>query len=204
MIEVPVYNQSGKEIEKFSVDEAKLGGEVRTNLLKQALVMYHANQRQGTVRTLARGEVAGSTRKMFRQKGTGNARTGGIRNPIKKGGGHAKQKRPKDWRQAMPKKARRLARNSAILSKIQSKDMRVIDAISLEQPKTKLVAEMFKALGIDRSCLLALPGRDETIEKSARNLDRTTLTTVSQLNAWDILRNRTLLLTKDGLQEILK
>ncbi len=66
---------------------------------------YHANKRQGTVRTLARGEVAGATRKVFRQKGTGNARTGGIRNPIKKGGGHAKQKRPKDWRQAIPRKS---------------------------------------------------------------------------------------------------
>src|SRR3954453_5119840 len=156
MIEIPIYNTDGKEIDKMQVDPAKLGGEVRRNLLKQAIVMYHANKRQGTVRTLARGEVAGSTRKMFRQKGTGNARTGGIRNPIKKGGGHAKQKRPKDWRQDMPRKARRLARDSAILSKIQSQDIRLIDAITLDQPKTKLVAQMFKALLIDRSCLLAL------------------------------------------------
>ena len=203
MIEVPVFNQAGQKIDTVQVDEAKLGGEVRTNLLKQALTMYHANQRQGTVRTLARGEVAGSTRKMFRQKGTGNARTGGIRNPIKKGGGHAKQKRPKDWRQAMPKKARRLARNSAILSKIQSQDIRVIDAITLDQPKTKIVAQMFKALGIDRSCLVALDGHDQSLERSARNIDRTTLTTVAQLNAWDILKNRTLLVTRDGLQQIL-
>ncbi|MGB7156623.1 MAG: 50S ribosomal protein L4 [Tepidisphaeraceae bacterium] len=203
MIEVPVYNTKGDKVESIQVDEAKLGGAVRTNLLKQALVMYHANQRQGTVRTLARGEVAGSTRKMFRQKGTGNARTGGIRNPIKKGGGHAKQKRPKDWRQAMPKKARRLATQSAILSKLQSSDVRVIDTLTFEQPKTKLVVQMYKALGIDRSCLLALPGRDELVERSARNIDRTTLTTVSQLNAWDILRNRTLLLTKAGLEQIL-
>ena len=203
MIELPVYNQTGQKIDTVQVDEQKLGGKVRVNLLKQALVMYHANQRQGTVRTLARGEVAGSTRKMFRQKGTGNARTGGIRNPIKKGGGHAKQKRPKDWRQAMPKKARRLARDSAILSKIQSQDIRVIEPVSLDQPKTKLVAQMFKALGIDRSCLFALDGRNETLEKSARNLDRTTLTTVGQLNAWDILRNRTLLVTRAGLEQIL-
>jgi len=203
MIEVPVYNQTGQKIDAVQVDEQKLGGEVRTNLLKQAIVMYHANQRQGTVRTLARGEVAGSTRKMFRQKGTGNARTGGIRNPIKKGGGHAKQKRPKDWRQAMPKKARRLARNSAILAKIQSQEIRVVDAISLEQPKTKLVAQMFKALGIDRSCLVALDGHDKLIERSARNIDRTKLTTVAQLNAWDILQNRTLLVTRNGLQQIL-
>ena len=203
MIEVPVYNQAGEKVDTFQLDEAKLGGEVRINLLKQALVMYHANQRQGTVRTQARGEVAGSTRKMFRQKGTGNARTGGIRNPIKKGGGHAKQKRPKDWRQALPKKARKLATHSAILSKLQSNDVRVVDNIALDQPKTKFVAQMYKALGIDRSCLFALQGRDENLERSARNIDRTTLTTVSQLNAWDILRNRTLLLTKAGLEQIL-
>ena len=203
MIEVPVFNQAGSKVDTIQVDEAKLGGEVRKSLLKQAIVMYLANKRQGTVRTKARGEVAGSTRKMFRQKGTGNARTGGIRNPIKKGGGHAKQKRPKDWRQAMPKKARRLARNSAILSKIQSNDIRVIDSISLDQPKTKLMAGVFKALGIDRSCLLALPGRDENLERSARNIDRTTLTTVDQLNAWDILRNRTLVVTRAGMEKIL-
>ena len=129
MIEVPVFNQSGEKIETFNVDEAKLGGEVRMHLLKQALVMYHANQRQGTVRTKARGEVAGSTRKMYKQKGSGNARTGGIRNPIKKGGGHAKQKRPKDWRQAMPKKQRRLARDSALLSKFKSGDVRLLRGI---------------------------------------------------------------------------
>jgi large subunit ribosomal protein L4 len=203
MIEVPIYNQTGQKVDTLQVDEAKLGGKVNNALLKQAVVMYHANQRQGTVQTQARGEVAGSTRKMFRQKGTGNARTGGIRNPIKKGGGHAKQKRPKDWRQAMPKKARRLARDSAILSKIQSNDIRVIDQLALEQPKTKLMAGVFKALGIDRSCLLALPARDENLERSARNIDRTTLTTVDQLNAWDILRNRTLVVTRAGLEKIL-
>jgi large subunit ribosomal protein L4 len=203
MIEVPVFNQAGKKIDTFKVDEAKLGGEVRKNLLKQAIVMYHANQRQGTVRTLARGEVAGSTRKMFRQKGTGNARTGGIRNPIKKGGGHAKQKRPKDWRQAMPKKARRLARNSALLFKLQANDVRLLDNIAIDAPKTKVVAEMYKALGIDRSCLFALAERNENVEKSARNIDRTKMTTVAKLNAFDILQHRTLLMTRSGLEQLL-
>jgi large subunit ribosomal protein L4 len=203
MIEVPVFNQSGEKVSTFNVDENKLGGEVRNELLKQALVMYHANQRQGTVQTKARGEVAGSTRKMFRQKGTGNARTGGIRNPIKKGGGHAKQKRPKDWRQTMPQKARRLARNSAILSKIKSNDIRVIDNIALAQPKTKEVVKIFKALGLDRSILVALHGKDESMERSARNINRTTLTTVDQLNAWEILKNRTLVVTRAGLEQIL-
>ena len=203
MIEVPVFNQAGSKVDTIQVDEAKLGGEVRKSLLKQAIVMYLANKRQGSVRTLARGEVAGSTRKMFRQKGTGNARTGGIRNPIKKGGGHAKQKRPKSWRQAMPQKARRLARNSAILFKLQANDVRVVDTLAVDAPKTKVVAQMYKALGIDRSCLFALAERNENLEKSARNIDRTKLTTVAKLNAWDILQHRTLLLTRSGLEQLL-
>ena len=203
MIEIPVFNQAGKEVAKVSVDPAKLGGEINRPLLKQALVMYHANQRQGTHRTQARGEVAGSTRKMFKQKGTGNARTGGIRNPIKKGGGHAKQRRPKDWRLDMPKKMRQQARNSALLAKLESNEIRVLDDIRLEQPKTKNVAAIFKALGLERSVLLALPGHDATIERCARNIDRTTLTTVNQLNAWDIMQNRVLLTTRAGLEQIL-
>ena len=203
MIEVPVYNAAGDEVGKFSVDEALLGTTVRPALLKQAMVMYHANQRQGTHRTKRRGEVEGSTRKIFRQKGTGNARMGPIRQPVRKGGGHAKQRLPKDWRQEMPKKQRRLARNNAILAKLQSKDVRVLDQIKLEQPKTKEMAQIFKNLGIDRSVLVALAEPDANIVKSARNIDRTTLTTVAQLNAWDILRSRTLVLTKSGLEQIL-
>ncbi|MCC6241082.1 MAG: 50S ribosomal protein L4 [Phycisphaerales bacterium] len=203
MIEVPIYNLSGQKVDTLTLDEAKLGGQVKKELLKQALVMYHANLRQGSVRTLARGEVAGSTRKMFRQKGTGNARTGTIRNPVKKGGGHAKQKRPKDWRLAMPRKMRQAATNSAILSKIQSQDVRVLENIDLDQPKTKVMAQVYKSLGIERSCLVALAERNEAVERASRNIQRTTLTTVSQLNAWDILRNRTLLLTRQGLEQIL-
>jgi large subunit ribosomal protein L4 len=203
MIEVPVFNQSGEKVDTIQVDEAKLGGSVRTNLLKQALVMYHANQRQGTSRTLARGEVEGSTRKIYRQKGTGNARQGTVRQPVRVGGGHAKNTRPKDWRQALPKKARRLARDSALLAKLQAKDVLVVDKIALDEPKTKNVAAVFKALGIERSCLFALNARDALLERSARNLDRLTLTSVAQLNAWDILKNRTLLLTRDGFEAIL-
>jgi large subunit ribosomal protein L4 len=203
MIEIPIYNQAGQEIEKFQIDEARLGGEVNPAILKQAIVMYHANKRQGTVQTQARGEVSGSTRKIFRQKGTGNARMGTIRQPVRVGGGHAKQKRPKDWRQAMPKKMRRQATASAILAKILKNDLRVVDDIKLEQPKTKVVAGIFKALGIDRSCLVALPANDKIIERCARNINRTELTTIAQLNAWDILKNKTLLTTKAGLQQIL-
>jgi len=203
MIEVPVFNQSGQQVETIKFDEAKLGGEVRPALLKQALVAYHANQRQGTVQTKARGEVAGSTRKIYRQKGTGNARMGTIRQPVRRGGGHAKQKRPKDWRQALNKKARRLATKNAILAKIQAGDLKLVNELKFDAIKTKPVAQMFKALGIDRSCVLALNGKNETVAKSARNIDRTTVTTVEQLNVWDLIRNRTLLMTKDGFEKVL-
>ena len=207
MIEVPVYNLEGAKVEAMSIDPAKLGGDesgnVRAALLKQALVYYHANQRQGTVRTQARGEVAGSTRKMFKQKGTGNARTGGIRNPIKVGGGHAKQKRPKEWRQDMNVKMRRLARDNAVLAKIISGEIKVISEFALSAPKTKVVAAACKALGINRSCLLAMADSNDSVYRAARNIDRMTVTTVSQLNAWDVLRTRTLLITKDGLNKLI-
>ena len=203
MIEVPVFNQSGEKTSSIKVDEAKLGGEVRKALLKQALVYYHANQRQGTVQTLARGEVAGSTRKLYRQEGTGNARMGSIRNPVRVKGGHAKQKRPKDWRQAMPKKARRLATKSAILAKIQAGDLKLLSDIKLDGIKTKPVAAMFKALGADRSVLLAIDGKNDVLQRSARNINRTTLTSVEQLNVWDILRSRTLLMTKGGFEKVI-
>ena len=203
MIEVPVYNLDGQKIDTMQVDELKLGGEVNKALLKQAIVMYHANLRQGTARTQGRGEVAGSTRKMFKQKGTGNARTGGIRNPVKKGGGHAKQTLPTDFRQDMPVKARRLARANALLAKIQSEQVRVVDKLALAEPKTKQVAKIFKALGINRSCCMATAEHDPVMYRSARNIERCTVTTVRQLNAWDILQNRMLLVSKDGLEKLL-
>lgn len=204
MIEVPIYNPEGKQVSTVKVDEAVFGGTVRAALLKQALVMYHANKRQGTVRTLARGEVEGSTRKIFRQKGTGNARMGTVRQPVRKGGGHAKQKRPKDWRLAMPKKQRQLARDSALLAKLLANDVKVVDGLSLSVPKTKVISGLYKKLGIERSCLFALDGRDEVLEKSARNIPKTTCTSVDQLNAWDLLKHRTLLLTKSGLEKAVK
>lgn len=202
MIQVPVYNQSGKEVEKLSIDPAKLGGEVNNALLKQAVVYYQTAQRQGTHQTLARGEVEGSTRKIYKQKGTGNARQGSIRQPVRVGGGHAKQKRPNDHRIDLPVKARRLARNNALLAKIQKGEVKIVDTVKLDQPKTKLMAKVVEALGIDRSCVFALPQHDANLYKSARNLHRMTVTTVSQLNAWDILKNRNVLITKDGLNKL--
>ncbi len=203
MIEVPVFNVGGTQVGTVKVDEAKLGGEINKALLKQALVYYHANKRQGTVQTLARGEVEGSTRKIYRQKGTGNARMGSIRQPVRVGGGHAKQKRPKSWRLDLPKKARQLASKNALLAKIKDNQLKVVDDLKIQEPKTKLFAGVLKNLSIERTVLLALDSRNEPIERAARNIASARLTTVARLNAWDILQNRTVLITKSGLEALL-
>ena len=204
MIEVPVYNQQGEQVETISVDPAKLGGEVRPALLKQAVVMYHANKRQGSAKTKNRGEVEGSTKKMYRQKGTGNARMGTKRNPIRRHGGHAHQKLPRDFDQRMPKQQRRLAARNALLSKLQDGEVKVVDQIKLDDAKTKLMAAVMAKLGLSGSVLFA---RNETefsdlgLYRATRNLPKTYLTTTRQLNAGDLLNRRTLLISKAGLTE---
>ena len=137
MITVAVHNRDGKEIESLKVDEAVLGGHIRYALLKQAIVMYHANKRVGTAATKSRGMVEGSTRKIYKQKGTGNARMGTVRTNIRRGGGVAFAKVARDFGKDMPKKQRRLARDSAILAKLQVGNVVVVDEMKLEQPKTK-------------------------------------------------------------------
>ena len=203
MIELPVYNREGKEVDRIQIDEAALGGKVRLALLKQAVVRHQANQRQGTVATKSRGLVAGSTRKLYRQKGTGNARMGTVRTPVRKGGGVAFAKQPRDFRQRMPQKQRRLARDSAILAKLQSNDAVVIDQLSFAQPKTREFVAILSNLKIDRSCLVAMDNYDDNVYKSLRNIPRVDALAVEQLNAGDICRRRKLLFTRAALEKLL-
>ena len=195
MIDVPVYSADGKQVGTVSLDEERFGGQVRPALLKQAIVMYQANRRQGTVGTKSRGMVSGSTRKIYRQKGTGNARMGPVRNPVRRGGGHTFAKRTRDFSQGMPKRMRRLARDNAILAKAQSNDVLVIEELAYNEPKTKRIAGLLAAVGADRGCLIALHEPDENIWKSARNIPKTEVRGVEQLNAYEILRRRKLMLT---------
>ena len=204
MIELAVYNQQGQQVDKMQVDEGLLGGHVRPALLKQALVMHHANQRQGTVATKSRGLVHGSTRKLYRQKGTGRARAGASRTCVRRGGGVSFGKVRRDFRQTMPKKQRRLARNSAILSKLESQEAKVVDRFEFDSPKTKEFAEMLRCLEIDRSCLLATATNDQNVYKSLRNIPRVDAMEARQLSAGDILRRRTLLLTRAALESVLE
>ena len=172
MIDVPVLNLEGQEVGKFQVDEALLGTTVRPALLKQAIVRHNANQRLGTVVTRDRGEIEGSTKKLYAQKHTGNARRGNLRTNLMKGGGVTFGKRPRDHRQDMPLKQRRLARNNAILAKILSGELKLLESLAFSTPKTKDVVRVLKALGADRSVLIATQGIDRNVYLGGRNIPK--------------------------------
>ena len=203
MIDLTVYNADGREVDHVKVDEAVLGGTVRYPLIKQAIVMYHANKRVGTAKTKGRSEVAGSDRKLFRQKGTGNARVGNIRTGKRVGGGATFAKTPRDFRQSMPRKQRKLARDSAILAKLLSNNVVVVDGLSFEKPKTKDFVNVLTNLKIDRSCLVTVDSMDANLCKSARNVPKVAVMPVKDLNAGDICRYRKMLFTKEALLSVL-
>jgi len=203
MLDVPVYNENGDQVDTMPVEEGLLGERVRPALLKQAVVMYLANRRQGSAATRSRGMVVGSTKKLYRQKGTGNARVGNARTAIRRGGGVAFAKRPRDFRQAMPKKMRRLARNNAVLAKILTGDLLILDQLQYEQPKTKRFATLLQTLKADRGCTIALADGNENVYLSARNLPRTDVRPVGELNAYDVLSRNRLVMTRDALTRLL-
>jgi large subunit ribosomal protein L4 len=198
MIKLPVYNRDGKEIESLKVDESILGGRVRYALLKQAIVMYHANKRVGTAATKNRALVEGSTRKLYAQKHTGNARAGTVRTAKRRGGGVTFAKVARDFGKQMPKKQRHLARDSALLAKLLSDNVVVVDQLKFEKPKTKDFAAVLGNLKIDRSCLVVINNYDEMLWKSARNMTRISVLLAAESNAGDICSHTKLLFTKDA------
>ncbi len=197
MLAIPIYDEAGKKVGDESLDAALLGGdELNTHLLKQAIVMYHANRRQGTVAQKTRAEVDGSSRKLYRQKGTGRARMGNARQPVRRGGGNAFPRKNRDFGQAMPKKMRRLARNQAVLAKIRSEQAVIVEGLDFEAPKTRRMAAALAALKVERGCVLAHSGDERNLHLSSRNLPRTELMHVRELNAGDILARRQLVFTR--------
>jgi large subunit ribosomal protein L4 len=204
MLEVPVYNTSGEQTDTMQIDESLFGSEVNTSLLKQAVVTYHANRRQGTVQTRSRGMVKGSTRKLFRQKGTGNARRGSRRTHVVKGGGVAFAKSPRDFRKRLPKKMRRAALGSAILAKILGHDLMVVDGLEFEAPKTREMASVLRNLHVDRSCVLAIAQSDPNVYLSSRNLPDLTVRVADDLNAFDVATRRKMLVTGDAMKALMK
>lgn len=203
MINLAVYNTSGEQVESLKVDERVFGSKVRYALLKQAIVMYHANKRVGTAATKSRGMVKGSSRKLFRQKGTGNARVGNIRTGKRVGGGVTFAKKARDFSKQMPKKQRRLARDSAVLSKLLGDNVVVVDELKFEKPRTKDFVGILGNLKIDRSCLVMIESLDENVYKSARNIPRIAVMPVEELNAGDICQHKQMLFTKEAFLSLL-
>jgi large subunit ribosomal protein L4 len=202
---VPVYNMQGNEVAKFSVDEKSLGGQVNAALLKQAFVMYHANTRQGSSRTKNRQQVEGSTRKLYKQKGTGNARHGDRKANLFKGGGHghSKKRTREDYRLDMPKKMRRKANRNALLAKLVDGEVRIIDTIAFKEVKTRAFKDFLEAIKVDRTAVVALPmdgAASENARLSGRNVDDVTLIRADQLNCFNMLNHRFLVIGKAELE----
>jgi len=206
MILLDIHDQNGSPTgRKYSLDEGEIANRVSVPLLHSAVVMYAANLRLGTSKSKSRAEVSGSSKKLYKQKGTGNARAGNKRTPVRRGGGHCFAKRPKDWRIRMPKSARKLATRMAFLSKLQCGKVIVIDDISLASPKTSAIAGLLSRLGIgNKSAVLAVKENDSTLWKSCRNIPRLQLSIAADLNAATVLRAAVMVVTAsalDGLRQ---
>ena len=202
MIEVPVLDQNGEETATVKVDEQKLGGKVRMKLLKEAVMMYEANRRQGTAKTRNRSEVQGSTRKIYRQKGTGHARMGSNRSPVRRGGGRAFGPRPRNYGWKMPRKQRQLATRSALLAKVKDGEVRAVEALQCDEIKTRHVAELVESIGLEGSCLLVTTDYNRNLVLSARNLPKVGVSVAIDLNAYDLLSHKWVVIEKKALEAL--
>jgi len=200
MASLPVYDKTGKEVGKYEIDPADIASSINKQLLHDVVVMYQASRRQGSHQTKTRSEVAGSTKKLYRQKGTGNARAGSRRSNIRRGGGHGFAKRNRDYSYRLPKKAVRLATRMAMAGKIQDEQVLVLDSLSMETPQTKEIVGLLKALDLQgKSALITTAENDAAVYKSARNIQRVEVSRVSDLNALAILRPHRVLITRDAM-----
>jgi large subunit ribosomal protein L4 len=227
MLNIPVYNPAGQQIGEETIDPADFGGTINKQLLHDVVVMHAAARRVGTVNTRGRADVAGSGKKLFRQKGTGNARVGPKRTHKRKGGGVAFARRNRDYRYAMPKKSVRLAMVMALLSKFQDRQALVLDGLSLTESKTREIAKVLSAIRrpdmsedeaaesvgetkalarsrtLDRRTILfGLPAHDQKLHRSARNIEGVKVAPVAEFNTYDILRQRYLVLTREALDAL--
>jgi large subunit ribosomal protein L4 len=219
-LSVPVVNKTGTQVGTVEIDPAEFskGGKISRQLLHDVVLMYLANQRAGTHHTLRRGEVAGSTKKLFRQKGTGNARAGTKRTNKRRGGGTAKGPKPRDYEYHLPKAAVRTATRMAILSKFADNEAVILDEFAVAAPKTKDVSGVLKAVKIgkkttadgkekdvtllDTTVLIGTEKLDTNVYKSARNLPGVEVLPAAEFNAYTVLKQKRLVLTKAALEAL--
>jgi large subunit ribosomal protein L4 len=202
-IAIPVVSQTREKVGEVHVPAAVVAGPVREHLLHAAVQSQLASRRAGTAATKTKGFVSGGGKKPWRQKGTGRARAGSIRSPLWAGGGTIFGPRPRDYTQRLPKSARRAALRSALADRHAAGTLVVVDGLSLAEPKTKLMVECLRGLGLDGArVLIVLAGADPAIERAARNLPGVKILQARGLNVYDILGHAHLVMTRAALEEV--
>lgn len=201
MANVKVFNMSGSEVGSIELNDSIFAVEVNESVMHQAVVQYLANQRQGTQSALTRSEVRGGGRKPWRQKGTGRARQGSIRSPQWTGGGVVFAPKPRDYSFKLNKKVKRLALKSALTTKVNENKLVVIDQIALDEIKTKTMANVLKAVNVNKA-LVVLEDDNKNAVLSARNIPTVKTAQVSTINVYDILKYDSLVLTKSVVEKI--
>jgi len=202
MPKVKVYNISGEVVGDIDLSDAVFGAPVNEALLHDAVLMYRARQRLGTASTKIRSEVRGGGRKPWRQKGTGRARHGSIRTPLRRGGGITFGPRPRDYAYSLPKKARRHALVSALSARVAADGLYVVEALPLEEPKTREMARLMGDLGLDGSVLFVTAGSDANVYKSVRNLPGASAIRAGDINAYEVLAHENLVFTRDAVERV--
>jgi len=200
-VEVPVYSPSGEVVKNIEISDGVFAIPFNEAVVHQAVVRQQANARQGTASTKTRAEVAGSGRKLFRQKHTGMARAGNKKSSLRRGGGITFGPKPRSYRQDMPKKMRQLALRCALSAKTRDEELRVLEELKLDQPKTKQMAGILAALGIDSTTLIVTDKPEENIIKSSRNLAGIKTIPANILNVVDILSYKMLLMTEPAVRK---
>lgn len=203
MATLPIFDGTGKEIGKYEIDPTVIAATINRQLLHDVVVMYQASARQGSHRTKSRADVAGAKKKLYRQKGTGNARAGSRRSNIRRGGGHAFARDNRDYSYRLPRKAVRAATRMALAGKIQDEQVLVVDGLSLDAPKTSAVVGMLKGMGLEgKSTLIATADHSPVVYKSARNIQRVEVMQVSDLNALAILKPHRMVIEKSAMDQL--
>ena len=201
-MQVPVYNMQGEQVSETDLRDDIFDAPVNVGLMHQAFVRQLANARLGTHKTKTRGEVRGGGRKPWRQKGTGRARQGSIRSPQWRGGATVFGPTPRSYRQKMPRKMRRQALRSVLLVKAAESQLKVLDTLEMNEPRTKQVLDILQSLDVDTTALLLLPGRDEVILRSVRNLPQVRTLVAQYLNVRDLLKYDYLVIPLESLTVI--
>lgn len=203
MASVDVINQKGEKVDTVELAESVFGADIKEHLVHEVVVWQLAKRRSGNASTKTRGQVRGGGKKPWRQKGTGRARAGTIRSPIWTGGGTVFGPHPRSYEFSVPKKVRKAALKSVLSSKMAEEKVTVIDKIELEQPKTKLFAQVCKDLGIDGDrVLFVTPEKDEGLSRSSRNIHRVLTLPCEGLNVYDMLRFDRLVILLDAVPRI--